>query len=125
MKTMTMAHPEWQQFANGLGNAIHARGCDHTHEHTRALLEVLGFADDEIEAFVAGFTEAGGFCDCEILMNLAGPASEPTEPKTPGAPPAPVDGVEDTAKKVKKYRSPAQVFGDEDLRLGMGGKLGL
>ncbi len=85
MQVMAETHPKWQQFTNGLSNAIRAHGCDHTHEHTRALLEVLGFADDEIEASVTGFTEAGGFCDCEILTNLASPPSEPanTEPERP------------------------------------------
>ena len=49
-------------------------------------------------------------------------------PRSLGArfvPAAPVDGVENTAKKIRKYRPAAQVFQDEDLRLGMGGKLGL
>ena len=46
-------------------------------------------------------------------------------PKTPGPPPAPVTGETDAAKKVKKYRPAAQLFKDEDLRLGSAGKLGL
>lgn len=50
---------------------------------------------------------------------------KPPQPKTPGAPPAPKEGGPDTGKKVKKYKAPAQVFKDEDLRLGQAGRLGL
>ena len=46
-------------------------------------------------------------------------------PKTPGAPPAPVTGETDVGKKRKAYKAPAQLFKDEDLRLGAAGKLGL
>ena len=44
---------------------------------------------------------------------------------SPGAPPVPVDGGPDAAKKRKAYRPAAQLFRDEDLRLGVAGKLGL
>lgn len=47
------------------------------------------------------------------------------KPKTPGAPAAPVDSAEETAKKRKAYRPAAQMFQNEDLRLGAAGKLGL
>lgn len=46
-------------------------------------------------------------------------------PKPTGAPPTPIEAGEETAKKRKQYRPAAQVFRDEDLRLGMSGKLGL
>jgi hypothetical protein len=44
---------------------------------------------------------------------------------TPGAPPIPVTPGEEITKARKKYRPAAQVFKDEDLRLGSAGKLGL
>lgn len=47
-------------------------------------------------------------------------------PQTPGAPPAAVEGGYDpgVGKKTRKYRPAAQMFRDEDLRLGVAGKLG-
>jgi hypothetical protein len=46
-------------------------------------------------------------------------------PKTPGVAPIPVTPGEELTKSRKKYRPAAQVFKDEDLRLGAAGKLGL
>lgn len=49
----------------------------------------------------------------------------PNVPKS-SPPPVPVEGGDEPeARKVKKYRSAAQMFRDEDLRLGAGGKLGM
>ena len=48
----------------------------------------------------------------------------PTPPAT-GAPPTLQTGGPDAAKKRKAYRPAAQLFKDEDLRLGTAGKLGL
>ena len=43
-----------------------------------------------------------------------------------GVPPAPVAGTEDkTGKKRRAYRPAAQLFKDDDLRLGSAGKLGM
>ena len=54
----------------------------------------------------------------------ASQASKTPSPKTPGAPPAPVEGGASEGKKVRKYRPAAQMFRDEDLRLGVAGRLG-
>lgn len=50
---------------------------------------------------------------------------ETPTPPTPGPPPVPVEGGPEQRKKQRKYREPAQVFKDEDLRLGAAGKLGM
>ena len=52
-------------------------------------------------------------------------APKPQKPKTPGAPPAPKTGGPETGKKGKKYKPAAQLFKEEDLRLGGSGRLGL
>ena len=44
---------------------------------------------------------------------------------TPGVPASPVSGDDKTGKKRKMYRSAAQLFKDDDLRLGSAGKLGM
>jgi hypothetical protein len=46
------------------------------------------------------------------------------KPPTPGPPPVMQEG-EPLKKKPKKYRPPAQIFGDKDLRLGATGQLGM
>ena len=51
---------------------------------------------------------------------------KPPKPKTPGAPPTAAEGLDETAKKRRRKMPPAaQMFKDEDLRLGTSGKLGL
>jgi len=60
-----------------------------------------------------------GFNPIEMLFGKA-PKPKPIE-----APPTPIEAGEETAKKRRQYRPAAQVFKDEDLRLGMSGKLGL
>jgi hypothetical protein len=44
---------------------------------------------------------------------------------TPGVPASPVSGDDKTGKKRKMYRPAAQLFKDDDLRLGSAGKLGM
>jgi hypothetical protein len=48
-------------------------------------------------------------------------------PKPPKPSPAPImtEGGPETRKKRRKYPAAAQVFKDEDLRLGAAGKLGM
>jgi hypothetical protein len=47
------------------------------------------------------------------------------DPPTPGVPASPVSGDDKTGKKRKMYRPAAQLFKDDDLRLGSAGKLGM
>jgi hypothetical protein len=69
-------------------------------------------------ALIAGTVGAGASV-------YAASQNKPPSVKTPGAPPAPVEGGVETGKKIRKYRPAAQLFRDEDLRLGGAGKLGL
>lgn len=58
-------------------------------------------------------------------VGIYGAVNKPKIPKM-GPPPVPVEGgTEAETKKVRKYRSAAQLFRDEDLRLGAGGQLGM
>jgi len=68
-------------------------------------------------ALIAGGVGAGA--------TLSSVAKKAPTAKTPGAPPAPVDAGEGAGKKRRVYRPAAQLFGDQDLRLGIGGKLGI
>jgi hypothetical protein len=50
---------------------------------------------------------------------------KPPKPKPVSPPPTPDNAVGVEGKKIKKYRPAAQLFRDEELRLGVGGKLGM
>jgi hypothetical protein len=77
METMTPQHERWIEFYNRLSDAVTRHGCRHGTEKGREILGAMGFSQDEVDASLAGFAEAGGFCDCEILMNcLGGPDGE-------------------------------------------------
>lgn len=65
---MTIEHPRWQAFRYTLAEGMAA--CHHDHRQTRATLQAMAFTDAEIEASVAYFCERGGYCDCEVLMNV-------------------------------------------------------
>jgi hypothetical protein len=50
-----------------LDRELSARGCDHSRRLTRGFLEGRGLPI--VEAF-AWLDRHGGFCDCEVLVNL-------------------------------------------------------
>ena len=83
MNTMTPQHENWTEFYNLLSGHVTDHGCDHGTKWSTYALRAMGFTEEEIKASLAGFAEAGGYCDCEILMNLAGePGTAQPEPKT-------------------------------------------
>ena len=47
-----------------------ARQCEHSFVRTTELLNSLGFSDDELQDIMIVFKSLGGFCDCEILLNV-------------------------------------------------------
>lgn len=75
----------------------------------------MGF--DPASLALIGSLVAGGVTAYTASQN------KPPKPKVI-APAAIAAGGEDVAKKVRKYK-PAQLFKDEELRLGMTGKLGM
>lgn len=57
--------------------------CDHTNRQTRALLGELGV---DVEATLAWMAGLGGYCDCEVVLNvseIADPYREDGEPPDP------------------------------------------
>lgn len=92
---MTPDHPRWAEFERRLGGpegcnfsddgegpnregSVHWRcgrdtGSDHLY--SAEILRAMGFSPDEIESSLAHFGEQGGYCDCEILFNVATPAA--------------------------------------------------
>ncbi len=44
--------------------------CDHSYIHAEGTLTKLGFTSEEREDILIVCKSRGGFCDCEILMNV-------------------------------------------------------
>lgn len=63
--TMNFDHPNFGEFITDLSNEL--LECRSTHETTRRLLAQY---DADIDSSLAFFQSKGGYCDCEILMNV-------------------------------------------------------
>jgi hypothetical protein len=70
-------HPLWEEFTTRLTSK---EGCDVHDDHwtcygdlraARAILGRMGLAESAIEVSLAYFKNHGGYCDCEVLMNVA------------------------------------------------------
>jgi hypothetical protein len=46
------------------------RHCDHSYIQAESILTKLGFTDEEREDILIVCKSQGGFCDCEIMMNV-------------------------------------------------------
>ena len=67
---LTPESPRWEQFTDMLGSM---EWCDgdagaHVHRYAKAVMAAMGGID--IEATLAFFESHGGYCDCEILLNV-------------------------------------------------------
>jgi uncharacterized protein DUF2695 len=85
---MTPKSQRWDAFAAALDEAIECEGCDgdegqaslgRTHRHAKKIMGDMGAID--VEASLAFFKENGGYCDCEVLMNVDA-VSEAKPPST-------------------------------------------
>jgi hypothetical protein len=87
LETLTPKSPRWAQFITKLDQAVELLGCggdgtqiDDTWKIlplnldwptlalTKRIMDLM--KDVDIDASVAFFREHGGFCDCEIVMNV-------------------------------------------------------
>ena len=82
--TMTTANPRWGEFVARLWGP---EGCDfretadgnltwncsaHTRDRAAAILRDMGATDEDLLATLDYFDAKGGYCDCEILLNVDG-----------------------------------------------------
>ncbi len=66
--TLTPQHPRWEDFVLALEDTLEAAGvCDHSHRISSHWLEDHGF---DVTETLAHFEQHGGFCDCEVYVNL-------------------------------------------------------
>jgi hypothetical protein len=91
-QVMCPEHPAWKVFVESLGGTegcnfrLEVPGdrnsviwnCDGTSSCplSERILTEIGFTPDDIESSIAFFHEHGGFCDCEILLNIAARVQE-------------------------------------------------
>jgi hypothetical protein len=78
---MTPDHPAWPQFVDELTRAVRLRvldngaigwTCSHELDHAPRICRELGLDDQAVELSVAYWHARRGYCDCEILLNVAG-----------------------------------------------------
>jgi hypothetical protein len=69
-RTIATNDVQWTRFigmlCRALGDPDESRCC-HDHRHSKPILEALGF---DVESSLVYLEEHGGYCDCEILMNV-------------------------------------------------------
>jgi hypothetical protein len=69
---MTREHPRWREFCNKLEKSLNKKGCEAGTDksQTQALLIKMGLSWEAAIISKAYFDGYGGYCDCEILMNV-------------------------------------------------------
>lgn len=77
---MTTEHPRWEEFVRRLEGP---EGCDFKQDNTWkcaggrdksfaiSILENMGCSPTDLAAQVDYFESRGGYCDCEIIFNIA------------------------------------------------------
>jgi hypothetical protein len=73
---LTPESPRWEEFCDALDAAVYTTGCKgdrgqskgKPHQHARKIMVEMG--DVDIDKSLAFFEAHGGFCDCEILLNV-------------------------------------------------------
>lgn len=65
-KIMDKNHPKWEKFITALSNM---ERCTHDHHYAKLAMTEIGNID--IEKSIKFFESQGGYCDCEIMFNVA------------------------------------------------------
>ena len=75
--TMNRDHPRWGEFIERLAGRCDiqedgfARNCLGGRDKSKAIAIMESMGDIDIPASLAFFVRRAGFCDCEILFNVA------------------------------------------------------
>lgn len=66
---LTPDHPKWETFAEALAKALDEHGCD--GQSLRLAVPIMSKMDNiDVPATVEYFENHGGYCDCEIFLNV-------------------------------------------------------
>jgi hypothetical protein len=69
LEILTPKSSRWNEFADALDAALQKWGCDgKTLRLAKAIMTTM--PDIDVDGSSAFFEEHGGFCDCEILINV-------------------------------------------------------
>ncbi len=68
MDILTPEHKRWSEFKEKLWDEYQKYGCRHDHSLTRKILRQMGGFD--IENTIEYFCSEGGYCDCEVGLNV-------------------------------------------------------
>jgi Protein of unknown function (DUF2695) len=60
---------DWNEFHDLLLETFES--CNHDHAQCRRILTGMGLADEAIDAALLDLEEQGGYCDCEVLLNVS------------------------------------------------------
>jgi len=79
---LTPDSPRWGTFIEGLESWLSECGCDgdsgeHVHRCAKAVMYKMGGIN--VEGSLAYFEDHGGYCDCEILLNVHEPLGDLTD----------------------------------------------
>ncbi len=64
---MPLSRADLRDLFDFLDERLTTSACDHTLAHTRAFLVQRSLPEDAVLPWLA---EYGGYCDCEVLMNV-------------------------------------------------------
>lgn len=76
---MNTTHPDWDEFISHLCKMMDKVGCNHTLANANYVLDRFYPLADPGKS-IDYFKSKGGFCDCEILMNVYRPVPDNIEP---------------------------------------------
>lgn len=68
-KTNLLSEVNKQKFVTILQDSL-GHSCKHNHYHAKRTLRGLGLKVSEVNTLLEFFRENGGYCDCEILLNI-------------------------------------------------------
>jgi hypothetical protein len=58
---------DWEEFEDKLDDL---EECNDTLDSSKAILKNMGYSDNEIGEICQWFELNGGYCDCEVVMNV-------------------------------------------------------
>jgi len=68
---LTVDHPRYREFRSRMANHLNGwTSCPHDYRYSRQALEEMDSGFD-VAGTLAYYRDRGGYCDCEILLNVA------------------------------------------------------
>jgi len=65
---LPVSKPDLKSLFDHVRSAVNSEGCDNTLKHTLSFLELHSLPEQQL---VAWLQDGGGYCDCEVIANVA------------------------------------------------------